>query len=675
MPSAVPWDWEAAPSGWVYALDVDYLDASGEQQTARWCGPRTRTGSGLAAAIGESTVRQWESRLGRARHSLTLGGLRQHVQAVASFGVTVDLAGDEQLLRDLRDGRWVGRDIRGYFYDRNTGAWLEMLRGRVRRGLSIGIDRARLRATAGPLLLSEPWPMTRLYRAPLAEAVDEFQIPVSGDADPEINTISHNHVIAVGGAGSYTAPWGGGARDHSWHPSIFSVSAPPYAAYRMIGDHAGKYAGAVWGNGNTALTGVRVWREVVPYGSVDDPVAGWYFFFHVSQQLGCYVHEIAWTDTDVTPNVILEATDSLQAGPDRIVQTFNNHDPDIGPVGSNCRLFHADGLGSGVPEWSGAGSTVRFFARISGPFHNVEDTDEGGSIEVLEVSGSIQYMDHRVIEQVFDDLGLAGELGQGAAAEYGSTTEVGPEAGLDYLRMVCAVPRSIVDRPPSIRDVLGDLFRLGGGDLVQRFETAGPNTDTQRLFPRRRRPSPSYPDADWTLRRGDLVSPDPGAWELEDDPESDYANRVRVESPEYGIGPQDTDGDAADDVLDADAHVSRLHDDAGEQALYGSVEADDEDVKHWVCFPGGEADGYEFMGASRSQRQWWSRVPLGAPRFAVQLTDTVRYEGVPGMLTSVGQVREIEQEWDALHVEVRAVHVTHFEGAGRQSDGPGAGDR
>lgn len=631
--SPVPWNWSATTGGWVYAVEVAYLTAAGERATARWCGPPSRCGSGLAAAIGSVVPQQWEARLRGARYSRDLGGLRQHVQVASTLALRVDLAGPaDPLFAALRDGRWTDREVVAWFFDRDTGAWVEMERGRVRRGRELTVDGARLSITAGPLLLSEPWPMTRIPD------------PASGGLAAG-SPWTHGDVPTVGA--------------HIWHPTV--PGTDKLDGYR----HLGRYVGPVWGNGNTVLTGDRVWREVVFYGTSDDPSsASRHYYFHVSPQFGCYVHELYWLDTGPDPSVIRGVTDDT--GPGSWVESFNLRAATMGPLGTNCRLHAPAAL---VPDFSTPETEARVFARISGPVHytlpptGLDPDESSGAVERLSVSGSLQFLDGDVIDDVFVLLGQPQALAPGAVADFGIAAEYGPEAGYDYRRLVCAVPRLIVDKPPSLREVLGDLMRVVGADLVQRVATTGAVAGTQRLFPRRRRPSPHHPEADWKIRPGQLVEPDPGDWSISDDAEADYATRVLVVSPEFGRDPADTDGDAVLDVLDPVDRVRRLHDDTVEQALAGSViAADDEENRYWLPFPGGEVDGFEWQGATRSQPQPWVTARLGAPHFAVDLADTVGYE-VAGLPSAIGQVRQIEQDWDGLHVEIRSVHVRFHEGA------------
>jgi len=641
------WDWTADPSKWIYAIEVEYIDADGEPQTARWCGPKRRCGSGVAAAIGGTEPKQWQTRLQGARHSQTIGGLRQHVQAVSSLSVQVDLEGDGDLLRDLRDGYWTGRHIAGYFYDMETKEWVERFSGRVRRGMEIEIGSARLGATAGPSL-AIPWPMTQMPPAPYNETVDEHQTDFN-----TWPTINFNNIIAATGAPGFY--WEPGVRDYAFQASIFAVGPPPFAPFRLAGHHVGKYVGQFFGNGSTVD---HVWREVVPYGTADDPVAGIFWFFHVSPQYGCYVHELSWLDTDASPEVLREATDTAQGSPNRIVQTFNNYEPSIGPLGTCCRMYYNAVFGAGVPEFSGMESSVRFYARVSGPEHDVDWTDYSGAIEVLTTTGYVRQRDDEVIEDIFESLGLSAELGATAISDFANSAEQGPLEANNYRLMISAVPLNVLDSPPLLRDVLGDLLRLVGADIVQKEETAGPGLGHQRLYPVRRRPSPSSTTADWTLRQEDLLQPNPGLWSWQGDPEADYANEVRVTSPEHGTGPGSSEPCGFTDW-------TVLHSDAVEQDAthYGDVVADDEDFTYWTALDEG-VDGFVWVGSSRSQPQPWVRAVLGPRYFAIALADTVGYE-VDGLSDDVGQVREIAQDWDRLTTEVSSVHVTFFEGAGR----------
>ena len=131
-------DWDKPHLRLVYLVEGAWRDLSGEERFVRWCGPRSRTGSGFLAygtmgapahsygnATGSgalaSSPAAWEPRLSGGSFDSTLGGLKQNVQALsqATFGVTLgddDNPDDGNIVHDLREtvlgGHWHGQRAR-----------------------------------------------------------------------------------------------------------------------------------------------------------------------------------------------------------------------------------------------------------------------------------------------------------------------------------------------------------------------------------------------------------------------------------------------------------------------------------------------------------------------------------------------------------------------------------
>ena len=633
------WDWTANPDRWVYLIEVKYQDPAGANKTARWCGPGGRTGSGVAFDRGAGQgPQQWETRLRAASYSRELGGIRNHVQTAHSLTFKLSIAGpSDPLMGALVNGRWINREIRAWFADLATGESIQRFNGRIRKGTRVTSDSASIRAIGGPLLLDLPWPTTKI---------------------PTDTTEWIHDPPKVFGAGGYSHP-NYGLVEHLFHPSRNPLN-PPGDSYLLNPKDLGFNVGTIHGDSDPSISsGGDVWRQIIYYGSDQQEhlATGRYgHFFHVSPQFGCYVHQAAFPISDVG-FAYIRVYDDDRTQPSWI-ETFNNYDPAMGPVGTNCAVMIQ---GWALPtQLMVEGDEAIILGRISGPgIGQVEDTDESGSIEILRGTGLVSdNVDHQVIEQLFTSPELLNLPTALNAADLG-TFYSDAEPGLTYRTMVCAVPRTMATSAPVLREVIGDLGDVTGWDLVERYDTANGEL---RLSPRRRRPSPNHPGADWTLRQGDIMEPNPGRWEILDDPESDYANSLTIAGPEYGVGPVDADFDLTYESMDQTASVSAVFDDAPEQAGHGAVVAVTDKNKWWRATPGGEVFGFPFQAYARAQPQLWTYVPCGSPRYAVDLCDTLRYE-VAGLPTSVAQVRGLIESWDELAIELQAVHVTYFEGA------------
>ena len=623
-------DWTSGRVDLVHLIEVSYLDAGGDPQTARWCGPRSRARSGVAAGP-TGTRHQWESRVDSCVHDWTLGPLSVAVQALSDLDLRVTTAGgDDALLEAAQRGRWRGRPIRMWLWDRASDSYQQRFEGIVDRDPGdVSWSGFSLRGTA-TMEIDRPWPGTRW------------------PADTAAWT-HHDAAVLSGAPDAY------GGVLHQFHPG--AVGADP-TGYHSVPRLRGLRVGPVFGS--------AVWREVASYGVGDcpDSPGTFRFFFHVSPQFGCYVDRLYWDDIDSA--VVRGVDDDPATLP--VVETFDNLDPASGPLGTNCVLaYAAPALVTNF--WTEP--YPRAYARIYGPDrgHSALGTaTDGGRIHRLPGSGGILRADHELLRHILDDpqmMAMGGsEWGTGAPLHLALGPD-GPSGTMGYADLAGAVPREI-GAGLAARNVLGEFCMLIQADLVLRWD---PAQGAMKLYALRRRPSVGpMAAADWTIRRADLVhGGHPGAipdCRQDSDPDGAYATDVEVIGATRGTAPETVAAGNPVDNIAPVTHESGRHLDAAETAL-GTPATRTQSIEWWSHFdPGGIGwlDGVEFLGAMRSQPQRWLRATLGWHHFGLELCDTLAYS-VPGVLDAVGQVRGLRYDYGRGTVLVRSWHGIALSGA------------
>ena len=627
-------DWTSGRVDLVHLIEVSYLDAGGDPQTARWCGPRSRARSGVAAGP-TGTRHQWESRVDSCALDWTLGPLSVAVQALSDLDLRVTTAGgDDALLEAAQRGRWRGRPIRMWLWDRAADTYQQRFEGVVDRDPGdVSYSGFALRATA-TMDVDAAWPGTRL--------------PAKRSGPTEW---SHK-TVTVPGVMDPAYPL---ALAHSFHPG----TNPAGADY--LQSHPGKIVGPVLGQDTSS----GIWRQCPFYGAnlasgIGPPDN--YFFFHVSPQPYCHVPEVWYEDLAAGTLVhVSEATNDLE--------TFALFDPTMGPTGTNIRLA---GVAATFPDFQSS-PYPRLMARIAGPFRGQQysaGAPENGAVQVLVGSGMALTQDYDILRHILNDssmMGLSPSIWGSGAPLHLALGPDGPSGTTAYASLMGAVPKDFLDSPLRARDVLGELLMLIQADLALRWD---PIQGAVRLYALRRRPSVgAQAAADWMIRRADLVhGGHPGAipdCRQDSDPDGAYATDVQVVGATRYLPAETVAGGYPSNDVAPTTHEVARHRDSAEEAL-GPAVAASHGLKWWSHAPDpagdGWVDGAEFLGALRSQPQRWLRSTLGWHHFGVQLCDTVAY-AVPGVLDSVGQVRALRYDYGRGTVTVRSWHGVALSGA------------
>ena len=97
-----------------YLFRGEYHDKSGKLRVVHWCGPKSRTGSGLTLDVpsgargglsadptGDAVV--WESRMNGCTLDAKLGNITQVIQAITDLNFNVDISGGPRATLCLKE--------------------------------------------------------------------------------------------------------------------------------------------------------------------------------------------------------------------------------------------------------------------------------------------------------------------------------------------------------------------------------------------------------------------------------------------------------------------------------------------------------------------------------------------------------------------------------------------
>lgn len=641
---------------WVYLIQIEYTnrppDRSGKKASSKkvfWCGPRSRSQSGvdttfdptdealsLTQGAGWSPERVfWEPRLEGAKFDRTLGSLTTNIQPASklSFNVTVNGKKEVDLLRDLLLGRWANHRIKAWLFDMDMRTAILKFDGHLDRNpTNLSIGGFSFAATQG-LPLEGKWPMThfKTYNAEAAWTERDRCY---------VTTFS-------------PAPLGGLA--HSYHPGEY-VSGSGDPGYHLPDWAKGVFVGRVYGGNVAAETGI--WREVVFYGHQYDAsqANSAFLFFHVSPQFNCFVDELYISREDGAVNQKTSA-----------ISVFNNYATRFGPTGTNIRLEIGTAYFETFYNVPVGTDPARCFARIYGPNTGkpsapgaAQPYPEYPAIVPLNSTGHTLVTDAEILEQILtEDLELGPqELVHNAFNRFElETVGVGNPAVKHWRDLRSAIPRTIEDSAPEVRKIIGDLAWATMWDMTSKLDLVDGHIG---MAPIRRKPTPGQEVVDWKIMHGDPVVVDPPSWIAVDDPDGVYSNQVTSTSPDYYLEPS-----AANEQLAVSHRFLVTHDDAVEQeaANWNGIKDRKYSGKYWVPVNGTRAaECYEMHGQSLSQPQRAVQITLGPRHFEMNLADTVRYY-LQGCHKTIGQIRRLGENWDALRITVTSLHVLHHEDA------------
>ena len=658
-----PIDWRTA-SRLAYVVRVEYgWPGEEDPRVARFCGPKWATGSGLRADVeGLGSPRNYAGRGGECTVERDLGGLASRVQSMPELVLSLDLGGaDDPMLAEMQTGRWSGHRLDAWVVQLDTRrrvvAASHRFAGTVDRDPDgVTNQSSKVVATQGFVGIERRMP--------------NYVMP--GDMRPGVleqtYTVGDTSVISANPGDTGFANVA-----HMFHPGTYASIPGGYAGNPKW---EGVAIGPVYGN---AYGGDTCWRELVCYGVNERPDvgSGVAYYFFVSPQFNCYVDEVWWSDPGA--GVIRGAVDPPNATTVNQVESFNNHSPLMGPVGTCCVLRTTTGMvDSFVTE-----PFPELHGKVAGPDAGrvyASGVLYGGAIEALGRQAG-KALDHDILGQLFEvDLGLPDTFAAGALADWAASAPQGGTTPLNYRKFHTSIPATTGDTVPLVRDAVGELLALVESDMAQRLD---PATNERRMVPRRRRPNPlsvalsHLPDH--TITKADLQSGHRAArtaWTRLTDPDGHYANELRAKSATYQTHPLQKPGDPTDNLAPTQHDAATVITEAEQRADAGNgVVQRAHRGKHWVHqeLTGqdsyhahahgtgkGFTDAVAFMAAGRAQPQVAVEVELGQLGFGVELLDTVRYD-LAGLVVGDGHVRKAVEDLGRFGVRLTTYHADFFE--------------
>lgn len=621
-----------------YLIRCRYTTSGGQDRALRLSGPATRVGTGYTAPDPDDGA-QWPVRHYWRGGSFDvtmiedLGKLDQYIAPPGQFSIKVPISypqdprsetPDDSGDADLRDavlyGRWRSREFKVWMIDLDTGAAEERFSGFVDRPPSSTPATFTLVAREYVALLERKWPTV--------------QFPEDDSA--------------------WTETRSAGQVDALYYPGTYDINP----------DHRLQEVGGVIGRGVSITSYEAIWRECLPYGVRGLVGGASRYWCHVSAQENVYVHEIAVEVTGLPTGTIFKSVPTM---------TFLNTEYAAGPLGTNFTFV--TGAGVAFPFTQG----FRIFARISGPEIGQPDPTPVGNGAKTEYEESSSASTRARIEDILEDfietpgpLSLGEDVfGTGALADFSTYR---PLVAPGWERVQCAVPLDLTKSPPTVRDVLTDLFKTAPADFVQRFD---PATGERRWYPLWRRPNAVQSSADYQIRFSDLAGSAPVTGQVQADPSGEYLNRLELTSAEiYGEPQSLAAGDPSDDLNPEDSRT-QLGNNLTEQAASagGGIVSRAEAYTTFNHSKSQTSDGLQtaaqVITAQFSQRQTYTEADLGTEWYRLQLGDTIQYQ-IHGFPDSVGQIRRLERDLESQTINVTAIHARFYDTS--QTGGDGDGD-
>ena len=645
---ALPIDWTKPHLRIVYLVEGQFRDLDKRKHLVRWCGPKSRTGSGLSApsttAVGgfqrpfEPGLQQYEARLSRCVFDKTLGTLKQNIQALSQITFTVDLGDEDRSDRgmgwepeSLRDmalyGRWRGQPVRFTVADLDDFRRFEVL--------SSGTwdkDPTDVRAHTFKMTIDVGTVLPPTLRWPM------WQVPEEVPPQWEITAL--------------LSTWASG-------PGSLNIGDNRRAPleYKLNEDMKGKFVGQVFGGGPVNL---EVWRELAHYGVDRIPTHLSLYEYHyclISGELDQFCFDVAF---EADNGEIYLATGES----DPFIFVWNNVNPRWGPIGTVCkfavqnshtmdgavrRIWGKIGGGPGFlshgPNYTGYVSFQGYDGTQLG--QTTSSADAAPDVYGPNIYGAPDIIFKWIIEDLF-----GGDLHPDAI---GALLHFGANAlpPVNVWNRACAIPTDIDNKNISVRAVLEGLLRTIPADLMMKRDDSDP-LFRRKYFAVPRPQIGDLPIAAFT--ESDLVEttpPQAGVKHLSD-PDGSYANEITVTTDKYYVEP-----DRTDDVMEvSDRRVLELVDIAEQSdGVTGQVIAGEIAFKfwNWATQTGFRAIA-SVLEKARARPQPVLEATHGYPSFRYELGDLIRYE-INGVYHGPGQIRGMRLDLDKQTVTMRTYHM------------------
>jgi len=649
VPALTPIDWRKPGLRLGYLVEGRYAahDTASpfDLETVRWCGPAARLGSGVSARVSvlgipdSDRLGAWESRISGCVYDQTLGGLKQTMQAISDVTMQVAL-GDEDInqtstidsRRFLGDaamyGRWKGHEVAVMVIDLDDVSYGQIIGNGTwdRDPTNIGPASFRMTVSIGQVIPpNTDWPMAQV---------------------PETTAYWETH--------SYT-----GTAHYPFSPT--GVASPDFGINE---NHKGKWFGQVFGgdelydsaSGGNA-NGV-LWREIVTYGALSGQHFAW-----VSPRYDQFCYDVAYEDTGGDVQFVSDTSGST-------ITVFNNNDPTRGPTGTCVKFSTAlfSPWSRGNRAWGKVAGGNLHFNRPSGYTDIAVGDPSTGNPEIgygaytatagLAVPGAALGPWENVacaVWTVFEDIivnFLGGELHPDATSILTTYYTTPPIAGGSGWSIGAVVPLELVNRPPSMREVLADLALAIPGDVVLRQDDATQGKIRKWVL----LPRPVGGESpDRIILVGDLYDSDPGRSLVQlSDPDGNYANETTFEGSQYWMDPAGGDTDKIDTKTRDSLQLISL----AEQSPTGvnQVISDEVKLKYWkFTVDTGVIDWGPVLDATKSRPQRVIEAKHGHPSMELELGDLIAY-AIPGVYAGTGQVRGLLLDLDSQVVTVKTYH-------------------
>lgn len=629
-----PIDWDKPHLRLVYLVEGIFLPPdSTSPKFVRWCGPQSRTGSGFTAyaTLGPNSYPpaqaqpgelplapvSWEPRLSRCSYSMTLGDLKQRVQALSDVGLSVALGDDDDedptiSVNDLRDmasrGRWLNQMARLIVVDMDEIECFEVLVDGTwdRDPTNLGPRSFKMTINANFI---EP---TRLYLTEqVPDSVDGYQTK------------------------TYSAS--------TWIQSPNGSAVP---AFRLNPNHLGKWCSEILGGASND----DVWKELIPYGGISTQAFAW-----VSPRFDQFCYDIVVESNNGLVKISADAAN--------VIRVFNNNDPVRGPVGTCVAFTWPTGF-----AWAERGH--RAWGKVAGGHPVLRpsgysdigysgDPELGSNIpaggEATPTNTTTPPGIGSEVTQVFEDLIADPHF-------LGNPTMLHPDAitslvtsltinGLPFKRNA-AIPNNLPDEPLTYREFIGPLMLSIPADLILKRDNSSA-LGTRKFFPVVRQ-QPGQP-ARFTFTQADLANSDSPAQVVQlSDPDGFYSNDTTVETQLYYQAPitGTTDGDELQ-VRDRQSVevVNTL-----EQTITRQEVQDTLTLKFLRYDSVADAQAWgRSVAQEKSRPQVVLEATHGFRSIGRELGDRVQYS-IPGVYSGPGHIRDMRIDLDSQTVRIRSYH-------------------
>jgi hypothetical protein len=679
-PTSQSIDWTDPHLRIAYLVEGIHRDQYGNEYVVRWCGPKSRTGSGfvarptmlgmgvfdpdavVAAAVGEtygdlltSGRVPFEGRLSGCTFDSSLGSLSQNILVLSEVSFTVDVGDDDvgeeggtqpdKLLDAAIGNRWRGQPARLIVVDMDNidrfeliadGTWDRDPTGITSHKMSLTIDVGQV---FPPTL---KWPS-----AQVPTNVDQYQ------------NVSFTYLTAAG-----------------------DLSPPGLGAQFLLNpEQKGQWLGHIFGGVAGLTPGADLWREIVPYGT-DSPN---FCFAWISPRFDQFCYEIACeTSSGTIERVIADAGFAIYV--------FNNNDAMRGPVGTCVKFGKISGFG-----WTEGG---RCYAQVAGGRRIISRPSDykdigfgttadwgpviglgmGVTPDPATVGGSYGPVLMQNVQDLVDDIftylvdeaipvhpGAINDLLSWGVQTYGTGIT-------SAFERTCAVPADLTDEPLPFREGIAGFLKSVPADLILKRDQTSP------MFNRKvyiiGRPN-GLEEAKYTFTEAALYNTTPkrGVRQLSD-PDRNYSNSTTISAGEQWGTP-----DLVADNMRVPRNLRINLSDGYEQSASATAQVIEGEYAfdHWsfgeetsgsvTSSPGFRQVAAVAEGA-KSRPQWVTEAEHGYSSCRVELGDIVRY-AIPGVTTDKGQVRGLRMDLDKQTVSVR---VYHYPAKRRVTDAAGSAD-